>query len=148
MLLSPCLGLEVVVSRLLRSLLTVAAVVVPVATFLMPGPADTAAATTPGVGFTADALPTYQVNGIAWSAAAAKGVVYVGGTFSAVRPPGAAVGTQETPARNLVALDAVTGKPTGCQVSIAGTGASVRALAVSPDEKILYLAGLFSRIEK
>jgi hypothetical protein len=126
---------------------TVAAAVVPVAAFLAPGPVDAAVATTPGVGFTADALPTYQINGIAWSAAAAKGVVYVGGTFSAVRPPGAAVGTQETPAKNLIALDAETGKPTGCRLSISGTRASVRALAVSPDHKILYAAGLFSRVE-
>ncbi|MFD4779151.1 hypothetical protein ACFWNU_35630, partial [Streptomyces sp. NPDC058427] len=47
--------------------------------------APPAAALTPPVGFTADDLATYQTNGIVWSLAEAKGVVYAGGTFTGVR---------------------------------------------------------------
>jgi Concanavalin A-like lectin/glucanases superfamily len=133
--------------RRLGRLLAAMVAVVPVAALAAPGLTPVAVATTPGVGFTADALPTYQINGIAWSAAAAKGVVYVGGTFSAVRPPGAAVGTQERAVRNVVGLDATTGKPTGCAPTFTGNGASVRALAVSPDKRVLYAAGRFSGID-
>src|SRR5207253_1412501 len=81
-----------------RALAGLVAAAAPLTVILPPGLADRAAATTPDVGFTADPLPTYQTNGIAWALAEANGVVYVGGTFSAVRPPGAAAGTSETPA--------------------------------------------------
>ena len=37
---------------------------------------------------TADDLPTWQTNGIVWAMAQADGVVFAGGTFSAIRPPG------------------------------------------------------------
>src|SRR5205085_37163 len=83
---------------------------------------------------------------IAWALAEANGVVYVGGTFSAVRPPGAAAGTSETPADNLVALDAATGKPTGCSLAFTGSGPSVRALGVSRDGLTLYAGGRFSEV--
>jgi hypothetical protein len=110
------------------------------------GPVSTAAAVTPGVGFTADSLATYQLNGIGWAVAQANGTVFVGGTFSTVRPAGAAPGTKERAARNFVALDAATGRPTGCRLSFTGTGASVRALAVSPDRRILYAGGRFTGV--
>src|SRR5215212_12092130 len=132
--------------RLRRALAGVAVALLPVSAVATPGLVDTAAAITPGVGFTADPLPMYQTNGIAWSVASANGVVFVGGTFSAVRPAGAPAGTQETPVSNFVALDAATGSPTGCSLSFTGTSASVRALAVSPDSSTLYAAGLFSAV--
>src|SRR3954447_10035912 len=112
--------------RALAGLLAAAA---PFAALLAPGSTYQAAALTPGVGFTADPLPTYQTNGIAWSVARANGVLFVGGTFSAVRPAGVPAGTQESPVSNFVALDATTGSPTACALSFTGTSASVRALA-------------------
>ena len=75
-------------ARLRRALVALAVAAAPLTTVVAPGLTETAAATTPGVGFTADALSTYQTNGIAWSVAEADGIVYVGGTFSAVRPAG------------------------------------------------------------
>jgi hypothetical protein len=134
-----------IVRIVLRSAL--ASAVLAVAVVASPPWSGPAAATSPGVGFTADALPVYQVNGIAWAVAVANGVVFVGGTFSSVRPPGADVGTDESPAGNFVALDAGTGRPTSCAPSFTGSPSSVRALAVSPDGRTLYAAGLFSAVD-
>jgi hypothetical protein len=129
-----------------RFILVACAAFLPVAALFAPAFVSAAVATTPGVGFTADALPTYQTNGIGWTAAEANGVVYVGGTFSAVRPPAAAPGQSETPATNFVALNAATGRPTACRLSFQGTGASVRALAVSPNRLTLYAGGRFTGV--
>ncbi|MFF2901440.1 LamG-like jellyroll fold domain-containing protein [Streptomyces sp. NPDC057966] len=108
-----------------------------------------AAALTPPVSLTADDLTTWQTNGIVWSMAASDaGVVYTGGTFSTVRPPDAAPGTSEQPAVNFAAFDAATGAPTGCRLSFtlsSGT-ATVRALALSPDQKTLYVGGQFGSV--
>ncbi|MEV7004128.1 LamG-like jellyroll fold domain-containing protein [Streptomyces sp. NPDC093982] len=100
------------------------------------------------VAMTADDLPTWQTNGIVWAMAQADGVVFAGGTFSAIRPPGAPAGTNEKPAVNFSALDAATGKPTSCSLSFTvGSGlATVRALAVSPDHKTLYAGGRFGAV--
>ncbi|MFI9626112.1 LamG-like jellyroll fold domain-containing protein [Streptomyces sp. NPDC052042] len=108
-----------------------------------------ASALTPPVSLTADDLATWQTNGIVWSMAASDaGVVYAGGTFSALRPPGAEAGTSERPALNFAAFDAATGEPTGCELSFtmsSGT-ATVRALALSPDQKTLYAGGQFGAV--
>ncbi|WP_347239687.1 LamG-like jellyroll fold domain-containing protein [Streptomyces sp. L2] len=97
---------------------------------------------------TADALPTWQTNGIVWSMAEAGGVIFAGGTFSAIRPPDAPAGSDERPAMNFVALNAATGEPTSCTLSFTvGSGlATVRALAVSPDHKTLYAGGRFGAV--
>ncbi|MEY9998053.1 hypothetical protein ABIE67_010172 [Streptomyces sp. V4I8] len=110
--------------------------------------APTAAALTAPVAMTADELPTWQTNGIVWAMAQADGVVFAGGTFSSVRPPGAALSTDEKPAVNFVALDAATGEPTSCELSFTvGDGlATVRALKVSPDGKTLYAGGRFGTV--
>jgi hypothetical protein len=76
-----------------RSVILVVALLAPVSALVAPSLVDPAAAVTPGVGFTADPAPTYQLNGIGWAVAVANGVIYVGGTFSAVRPPGAPGGS-------------------------------------------------------
>ncbi|OKJ35706.1 fibronectin [Streptomyces sp. CB01580] len=111
--------------------------------------ASPVSALTPPVALTADDLTTWQTNGIVWSMAASDaGVVYAGGTFSSVRPPGAAAGTSEQPALNFAAFDAATGEPTGCALSFtlsSGT-ATVRALALSPDQKTLYVGGQFGAV--
>ena len=109
---------------------------------------QSAHALTPPVAITADDLPTWQVNGVVWALAQAHGVVYAGGTFSTVRPPGAAAGTSEQPALNFQAFDAATGAPTACKLSFTvGSGtATVRALAVSPDQKTLYVGGTFGSV--
>lgn len=113
------------------------------------GGGQEAAAVTPPVAFTADDLPTWQTNGVVWALAQSDGVVYAGGTFSAVRPPGAGPGEQERPSLNFAAFDAATGAPVeSCEVSFTvGSGtATVRALAVSPDGDTLYAGGRFGAV--
>jgi hypothetical protein len=98
---------------------------------------------------TADDLPTWQTNGIVYAVAEANGVVFAGGTFTTIRPPGAASGTQERAVSNFVALDAATGEPVeGCDLAFSvGSGtATVRAIAVSPDERTLYVGGTFGSV--
>ncbi|MGW7193961.1 LamG domain-containing protein, partial [Streptomyces sp. NPDC054838] len=111
------------------------------------GPVPPAAAVTPPVAFTADALPTWQPNGIVWALAETGGTVFVGGTFSAVRPP-AGGGGSERPAVNFAALDAATGAPTSCSLdfTLGGGTATVRALTLSPDKKTLYAGGYFGAV--
>ncbi|MET9603670.1 DNRLRE domain-containing protein [Streptomyces sp. NPDC006512] len=106
-----------------------------------------AAAVTPPVAFTADALPTWQPNGVVWALAEAGGTVFAGGTFSAVRPP-AGSGGSEKPVVNFAAFDAATGAPTSCNLSFTiGSGtATVRALTLSPDKKTLYAGGYFGAV--
>lgn len=107
-----------------------------------------AAALSPGIAFAANDLPTWQTNGIAWTLAESNGVVYAGGTFTQVRPPGTAAGSpQSREAVNFAAFDAYTGNPTSCALSVTGgTGTTVRALAVTPDGSRLYIGGQFGAI--
>ncbi|MFJ4324448.1 fibronectin type III domain-containing protein [Streptomyces tricolor] len=109
-------------------------------------PALAAADDGPGPAFTADPLTTWQTNGIVWSLAAAHGVVYVGGTFDSVRPSGAEPGDREVPRRNFAAFDAVTGALLPCAPSFTGGEGTVRALKTSPDGRVLYVGGSFSRV--
>ncbi|WP_329388936.1 DNRLRE domain-containing protein [Streptomyces sp. NBC_01351] len=111
------------------------------------GLATQAAAVTPPVAFTADALSTWQPNGVVWALAEAAGQVFVGGTFSAVRPPEGGAGSERS-AVNFVALDAATGAPTACTLSftVASGTATVRALALSPDKQTLYAGGYFGAV--
>ena len=98
--------------------------------------------------FSANDLPTWQTNGVAWTMAQSNGVVYAGGTFTQIRPPGTAAGSaQSRNAVNFAAFDAYTGNPTSCALSVTGgTGTTVRALAVTPDGSRLYVGGLFGAI--
>ena len=105
------------------------------------------AALSPGVAFSATNLPTWQTNGIVWGLAQANGIVYAGGTFTAIRPPGTVAGGAGTrSAVNFAAFDAYTGNPTNCNLSVTGSSATVRALDVSPDGRTLYIGGSFSSV--
>ncbi|MYT25819.1 LamG domain-containing protein, partial [Streptomyces sp. SID7760] len=106
-----------------------------------------AAAVTPPVAFTADALSTWQPNGVVWALAETGGTVFVGGTFSAVRPPEGSGGAEQS-AVNFAAFDAATGAPTSCHLSftVGGGTATVRALTLSPDKQTLYAGGYFGAV--
>lgn len=112
---------------------------------LLGGLGDSTEALTAPVTVTAEELSTWQTNGIVYAMAEADGLVFAGGTFSAIRPPGAAEGTQEQTANNFAVFDAATGEPTDCEMSFTvGTGtATIRAMAVSPDGETLYVGGTF-----
>ncbi|WP_142457744.1 PKD domain-containing protein [Geodermatophilus aquaeductus] len=103
-------------------------------------PADPATPAT----VTADALPTVQINGVAWAQVVVGNTVFVGGDFSTARPAGAAPGVAETPRSNLLAYDIRTGE---LITSFAPTlDGQVLALAASPDGSRLYVGGDFGRV--
>ena len=93
----------------------------------------------------ANAAPTWQTNGTVRAIAAANGVVYIGGDFTSVRPPGAAAGTGEVARNHLAAFDSSTGALiTSFNHSV---NANVYALALSPDSSVLYMGGDFSSVD-
>ena len=95
-------------------------------------------------GVSADALPTVQVNGIVWTQVVVGNTVYAGGRFSTARPAGAAPGRNAVRRSNLLAFDIRTGR---LITSFAPTvNGAVRALAVSPDKRTLYLGGSFTSV--
>lgn len=99
--------------------------------------------------FSADPLPTWQTNGAVWALEQIDGVVYVGGVFTQVRPPGAAEGAASSVARNnFAAFDAETGALLPCNPSITLPNGSpgVFALEASPSGDVLYVGGRFSRV--
>jgi Concanavalin A-like lectin/glucanases superfamily len=100
------------------------------------------------VAFTANNLPTWQTNGVVWALAQSGGLVFAGGTFSAIRPPGSAIGVNQTAAANFVVLDAATGVPTSCKLNftVSSGTPTIRALAVSPDGRTLYVGGYFDHV--
>ncbi|MFD7920895.1 fibronectin type III domain-containing protein [Streptomyces sp. NPDC059740] len=118
----------------------------PAAATAAPHPATAAAAAGPAT-VTADPLPTWQTDGTVWAMAQAHGVVYVGGTFSHIRPPGTAPGDAGELARtNFAAFDAASGEPLDCAPAFTGGTGTVRALRVSTDGSLLYVGGSFGHV--
>jgi len=104
-------------------------------------PLDPANSATPTT-VTADALPTVQINGVAWAQVVVGNTVYVAGKFTTARPAGAAAGTQETVRNNMLAYDIRTG---ALITSFApNLNAQALALAASPDGSRVYVAGDFT----
>lgn len=104
-------------------------------------PADPASPTTP-VTVSADALPTAQINGVAWTQLVIGNTVYVGGDFSEARPAGAPAGTGAVTRNNILAYNLTTGELLN---SFAPSfNAEVTALAASPDGSRLYVGGSFT----
>ena len=91
----------------------------------------------------ADPLPTVQIEGVAWTQVIVGNTVYVGGKFNTARPAGAAAGTSTVPRSNFLAYDLTTGNLLPFAPAF---DAQVNALAVSPDKKILYVGGLFTKV--
>jgi hypothetical protein len=101
-------------------------------------------------GVSSNALSSWQTDNTVWAVAYGNGVVYVGGQFANVRPPGEATGTTtgEVGRTFLAAFNSTTGALiTSFDPTITGTSsAAVYALAVSPDGKTLYVGGLFNHV--
>ncbi|GAA1389854.1 PKD domain-containing protein [Luteococcus peritonei] len=95
-------------------------------------------------GVTSDALPTTQIDGVAWDQKIAGGRVFVGGEFATARPAGAAPGTSLSPRANLLAYDISTGVLD--EAFRADTDAAVNVLALSPDSTRLYVGGAFTSL--
>ncbi|NUS73380.1 MAG: hypothetical protein HOQ05_08240 [Corynebacteriales bacterium] len=73
-------------------------------------PAETNQAAAAPATVTADPMSTWQTNGIVWTMETIDNVVYIGGNFTKVRPPGAKKGENEVDRKNLAAFDANTGE--------------------------------------
>ncbi|GAA0258426.1 fibronectin type III domain-containing protein [Cryptosporangium japonicum] len=137
---------------------------------LVPTHPATAAGTASTKVFTADAQPTWQTNGIVWAVTYVRGVIYIGGNFSTVRPPGAAPGTREVARDNLAAFDANTGdllplshRFTSPQHAFSGAKPDVSCdvdwdsqvyscdtiyrIKASPDGSTIYVAGDFTHVD-
>ena len=108
--------------------------------------ADTAPAAGTPATVTADALPTWQVNGVVWSQVVVGNTVYATGKFSTARPPGVAVGgAGEVAVGNLIAYDIRTGTmiPSFNHV-LNGQGLVVHA---TEDGSRLYVGGDFTTVD-
>ncbi|MDQ1583955.1 MAG: trimeric autotransporter adhesin, partial [Microbacteriaceae bacterium] len=102
-----------------------------------PNPSDPASPPTVG----AYALPTTQINGVAWAQVVVGNTVYVAGKFTNARPAGAAAGTNTTPRSNLLAYDITTGNLSSLNVAL---NAQALAIAASPDGSRVYVGGDFT----
>jgi PKD repeat protein len=91
---------------------------------------------------TADALPTVQINGVAWTQEIVGNTVYVGGSFTSARPAGSAPGQNEVPRNNFLAYDLTTGQLLSSVVLNAN--AQVRTIEKSPDGSRIYIGGDFT----
>ncbi|WP_236834275.1 PKD domain-containing protein, partial [Blastococcus sp. KM273129] len=132
-----------------RAVAAMLAMVVAAGSWALAAPgaarADSAPATvtaTDPVTVSADALPTVQIDGVAWSQVVVGTTVYVAGSFTRARPAGASAGTGETVRNNLLAYDIRTGELiTSFAPSL---NAQARAVAASPDGTRLYVGGDFT----
>jgi hypothetical protein len=101
---------------------------------------------------TADALPTAQVDGVVYKQVIAGNTVFAGGNFASARPAGVAKGGAGTVKRyGLMSYNIRTGKMTSFAPKLTGTAKAgepteVRALALSPNKKILYVGGNFKAV--
>lgn len=94
---------------------------------------------------TADALPTWQINGVVWSQAIVGDTVYVAGSFTRARPPGvAAGGAGEVVANNAFAYRLSTGN----RVTSFAPSFNAQALVVraAPDGSRVYFGGDFTTV--
>jgi hypothetical protein len=95
-------------------------------------------------GLSGAASPMWQTNGNVEAIVPTGGNVYVGGSFTRVRPPGAAAGTSETARTYLAALSTTTGAlNTAFNVTLNG---AVEDMTMSPSGNLLYIAGRFTTV--
>jgi hypothetical protein len=92
----------------------------------------------------ADALPTWQVNGVVWSMATIGNTAYAVGDFTRARPPGTAPGAAGEKVRNnILAFDLRTGNLlTSWWASLNGQALRIKA---APDGSKIYVGGDFTR---
>ena len=130
----------------LGGLLAVTASAALIGASVEPAGADTAPpqGTPPTV--SADALPTWQVNGVVWSMTTVGNTVYATGNFTKARPPGTAPGSaKEVTRKNILAFDIRTGDLiTSFNHSLNGQGLRITR---SPDGKRVYVGGEFTEVD-
>lgn len=92
----------------------------------------------------ADALPTTQIDGVAWTQLVVGNTVYVGGRFTNARPAGAAPGVNTVPRSNLLAYDIRTGELLNSWAPT--TNGEVLYITASPDKSRIYIGGSFTQV--
>lgn len=92
---------------------------------------------------TADALPTAQINGVAWDQVVVGDTVYVAGQFTSARPAGSAAGRNESPRQNLMSYNLRTGVMTSWAPQVNGR---IRVITASPDGSRIYIGGTFTAV--
>jgi PKD repeat protein len=110
-----------------------------------PG-AGTPAGTTDPATVSADALPTWQINGVVWAQVVVGNTVYATGSFTKARPPGAASGSpSEIPVGNLIAYDITTGQ----RISSFSHTLNAQGMAIekSADGSRIYVGGDFTTVD-
>ena len=127
--------------------LSLLAVTVLAVGLVVAQPPTPAAAVTQGVPVSADALPTWQTDGVAWGMAATAGKVIVGGSFGQLRP-GAGQSGSPRAQRALAIFDAATGVPDSCQFALTfgSSNPIVYAVAAAQGGNTVFVGGNFSTI--
>jgi large repetitive protein len=121
-----------------------ASAAVPAAPAVAPAAAE-AAVDPPPPTVTADALPSWQINGVVWSQAIVGDVVYVTGSFTRARPPGvAAGGAGEVVANNIFAYRLSTGDRVTSFATNPGLNAQGLVVRASLDGSRIYVGGDFT----
>ena len=119
--------------------------------FALPAAAETAPLAAPAID--ADVVSMWQTNPTIWALQHQGGVLYAGGNFTSVRPPGAAPGVNEQAQSALAGFDGASGAfLTGWRPRVEmgkGTGkpGTVFTLAAAPDGRTLYVGGRFTHID-
>jgi hypothetical protein len=86
-------------------------------------------------------MATWQTNGPVRAIRIANGVIFLGGDFTALRPPGAAPGTDTIARNHAAAIDARTGRLLGWNPRVNG-----RVNAIAVWRRRVYLGGVFSSV--
>lgn len=94
-------------------------------------------------GLSATDTPYWQTNNTVRTMVYANGMLFVGGEFTKIRPPGAALGYDEIPRNYLAVFNATTGQPLDFDPQPNG---KIWALSVSEDGKRVYVGGDFTTI--
>jgi len=93
----------------------------------------------------ADALPTTQIDGVAWGQVVVGDTVYVAGKFSTARPAGAAPGVSTVVRNNILAYNITT----GALITTFHPSLNAQALGItaSPDGSRIYVVGDFTSVD-
>ncbi|WP_168796473.1 PKD domain-containing protein [Arthrobacter echini] len=106
-------------------------------------PLDPANPATP-VTVSTDALPTAQINGVAWQQVIVGNTVYVAGKFTTARPAGATPNTNTVTRNNILAYNLTTGAlVTSFAPDLNG---QALAIAAAPDGSRIYVGGDFTSV--
>jgi hypothetical protein len=121
-----------------RAVAAIVATITPLAAVSIIASADARAPS-----LSSKSRPTYQTNGRVTAILVVKNTVYIGGDFTAVRPPGAAPGTKAIPRAHAAAFRVDNGRLRAWNPHPNG---SVDALEASSHGRTIYVGGSFTTL--